>query len=101
MATRAQQARSQWERKGARKTKKVKRAKGRHTEPVRAGRKATFARENPSAEGRPSRKSTRAGKNRLKADTNFNLREERAGRSPDTRARKAGAQKKRPRGKSH
>ena len=99
MATRAEEARYRSEREGAKKAKKTKRAKGRHTEPVRAGRKATVAKEEPSAAGRRSRKSTRAGKNRLKSDTNFNLREERAGRAPNTQARKAVARGKHPRGK--
>jgi hypothetical protein len=99
MATRAQEARYRAERTGKKKAKKARRAKGRHTEAVRAGKKATVAKEAPSLTGRRSRKSTRAGKNRLKADTNFNLREERAGRAPETRARKEAAKRKHPRGK--
>ena len=100
MATRAQRARYESERSGAKKSKTKKHARGRHTEAIRAGKKATVAKEAPSATGRRSRKSKRAGKNRLKADTNFNLREERAGRAPENRARKEVARRKRPRGKS-
>jgi hypothetical protein len=64
----------------------------------RAERKATYALEKPSGDGRRSRKSTRASANRSKPDTNLNLREARQKGSPENRFAKAQARATRARG---
>jgi hypothetical protein len=100
MATRSERARYESERSGPKKVKRRRRPKGRHTEPIYAGTKTPFAHEAPASDGRRSRKSTRAGKNRLKGDPNFNLREERAVRDPEARARRESAKRVHPRGRA-
>jgi hypothetical protein len=97
MATRAQSLHAEEQRHGvterARKRKKARKTRaeklGAPHEMKHAGKKASYAREVPSAEGRSSRKSTRSSANRAKPDTNLNLREEREKGSPENRFRKA------------
>ncbi|WP_394845991.1 hypothetical protein LZC95_00825 [Pendulispora brunnea] len=55
--------------------------------------RATHALED-SGSGRPSRKSTRSGANRVKADSQLKRRQTRATSAPKTRARKAAAKAK-------
>ena len=57
--------------------------------------KAAYALESPAADGRHSRKSTRGSANRLKTDTNLNLRESLVKGSPEARFRKARAKSSR------
>lgn len=47
-----------------------------------------------SQTGRPSRKSTRRAKNRVKPDSNLRRRQVRRDRSPENRARKASVAKR-------
>ena len=60
---------------------------------ARAGRKAAAALEQ-SASGRPSRKSTRAGKNRVKPDSNLARRQSRKTHSPEAQAERAASSKR-------
>jgi len=95
MATKSERAKAEETKKGtkpkrARKLaqRKTDAEKHQHHEPKAAGKKATYEKEPAPAKGkRPSRKSTRAGANRSKPDTNLNLRSERAKSSPKARAR--------------
>jgi hypothetical protein len=97
MATRSEQYRAQAQRHPSKQSKKksaehaskksrVKR-KVAGRENVRAGKKATAALEPRPAKARPSRKSSRASANRMKYDTNLELRAERAKKSPESRYR--------------
>ncbi len=97
MATRSEQFRAQAQRHASKKSKKkaaehvakksrAKRKTKAH-ENVRAGRKATVALEPRSPNARPSRKSSRASANRMKYDTNIELRSERAKSTPESRYR--------------
>lgn len=65
----------------------------------RAAKKAVVVKEE-SASKRPSRKSTRASKNRGRQDSGLVVRQEGRARSADTRARNAKVKAKRPRGKT-
>ena len=65
----------------------------------RAGAKATYAKELPSASGRKSRKSTRKSANRAKADANLNRREAGAKGSPKAMHATTQAKVERPRGR--
>ncbi len=56
---------------------------------TRAESRAVVKIEAASADGRTSRKSTRASANRIKQDTQLTSRTQRALRSPETRAAKA------------
>ncbi|HVY44907.1 MAG TPA: hypothetical protein VHB21_03470 [Minicystis sp.] len=103
MATRSEQARAKEQRKGARPSIRAGRSKPgvepaeRSREKEHAGRKATYAIEEPRA-GRPTRKSTRKSANRSKPDASFNLREQLQKGSPEARARRSRAKTARPRG---
>ena len=108
MATKAERARAEAEKKGP-KPKRVRKLarrklgaeKHEHHEPIAAGKKATYEKEPAPPKGkRPSRKSTRAGANRSKPDTNLNLRSERAKSSPKARARAAKGKAIKTRGKA-
>ncbi len=68
------------------KNKRVKRVLHAHTN-ERAAKKASYALETHAPGKRPSRKSTRGSANHAKSDSNFELRAERASRSPTRRAR--------------
>jgi hypothetical protein len=59
--------------------------------PTRVESKAAFAYE-PTPDGRPSRKSTRRGANRVKPDSNLRRRQTRATSSPESRAAREQAQ---------
>lgn len=104
MATKAQQAHAEAEKKGP-NPKRVKKASQKKTakkaaNPNKAaGKKATFAKETTAPGKRPSRKSTRSSANRAKPDTNLVLRSERAKRAPEDAARSTKARATRPRGK--
>lgn len=107
MATKAESLHAEDQRRGLTRRAK-KRAKARKTradklgaphETKRAGKKASYAMEVPTTDRRPSRKSTRSSANRLKPDTNLNLREERQKGSPENRFRKARARRARVRGR--
>ena len=95
MATKSERVKAEEMKKGtkpkrARKLarRKTDAEKHQHHEPKAAGKKATYEKEPAPPPGkRPSRKSTRAGANRSKPDTNLNLRSERAKSSPKSRAR--------------
>ena len=102
MATKAEQFRSDEQKKGkpskvsAKKPRKAawSRAKGH------AASKATHAFE-PSAPGsRPSRESSRSSANRARADAGLNLTEETKKGAPENRARRARAKSTRVRGGS-
>jgi hypothetical protein len=106
MSTKAESLHAEGQRHGL-TPKARKRAKARKTraeklgaphETEHAGKKASYALEVPSKDGRASRKSTRSSANRAKADSNLNLREERRKGSPENRARKAQARAGRVRG---
>lgn len=105
MATRAESARAENARHGI-TPKAAKKNRARKTRAERrgaranahAGRKATYAYETTASGKRPSRKSSRAGANRMKADANLNLRHTRAERSPETKSRKARIRSSRVRG---
>lgn len=113
MATRSERTRADAQRKGpsSRTTKAKKaaaaaersstRASGapRHAA-KRAGKKATYTLEAPSAEGRKSRKSTRGSENRAKPDAQLNAREALQKGSPTARYRKAHARAERVRGRT-
>jgi len=95
MATRAERFRSDSERTGRAKRKSIRKAK-----------RATWSREKAHAAGKAthaieaggSRESTRRSANRAKADTAFNLTEEKRKGAPQSRARKMRASTKRVRG---
>lgn len=108
MATKAEQARAEKAKRGP-KPKRVRKLAQRKTEAEKhehheakaAGKKATYKKEPPPPKGkRPSRKSTRAGANRSKPDTNLNLRSERAKSAPKARARAAKRASTKTRGKA-
>jgi len=109
MATKAEQARVESERALARAHRAAREAEhrrlaARRTRPKshdseHAGRKATYALEEHADGARASRKSTRKGANHLRADTNFNLREERGRRAPESEQRHAAARTKQVRGR--
>lgn len=106
MATKSEQAKAEAAKKGTKpkRARKLARRKTKeeqaHHEPIAAGKKATYEKEPAPPKGkRPSRKSTRAGANRSKPDTNLNLRSERAKSSPKARARAAKAKRPTPGGK--
>ncbi len=109
MATRAERLRATSQRKGltrkARKkasNRKSREQKHGPKQPMsHAEHKATYALETHSKTSRASRKSTRASANRIKADTNLNLREEMTKGSPEMRARKARSRATRVRGGPH
>jgi hypothetical protein len=101
MATRAEQFRSAVERsrpspqrpqpsRGSKKT--AQRTVNRSTH---LAKKATFKLEEVVGHARPSRKSTRKAANRMKPDSNLERRQKRETHSPETRARKASAQRSR------
>lgn len=104
MATRAEQLRYQQERDESKKkrAKKARKAAAKPAPKKRASRTATKATVAVEEHGtaRPSRKSTRGSANRLKSDTNLNLREERVKGSPENRYRKTRAKAARVRGSS-
>jgi len=54
-----------------------------------AARKASFALEDSSSSGRPTRKSTRRGENRMKPESNLERRQKRRSASPQRQAQKA------------
>lgn len=107
MATRAEQLRYEQEREQGKK-KRAKKQREQLAKTPRAGKarvgrtaaKATVSAEARVAGKRPSRKSTRSSANRLKNDTNLNLREERTKSSSDNRYRKGLARTSRVRGSS-
>lgn len=107
MATKSEQAKAEAAKKGTKpkRARKLARRKSdvekhTHHEPKAAGKKATYEKEPAPAKGkRPSRKSTRAGANRSKPDTNLNLRSERAKSAPKARARATKAKATTTRGK--
>lgn len=107
MSTRAEKERADEQRHGetpaARKRAKARRTRaekfGAAHPTARAGKKASYALERPSREGRASRKSTRAAANRMKADTNLNLREERQKGSPESRFRRSRVKAQRVKGR--
>jgi len=97
MATKAEQARSDEQRKhgeGRHKShvskKKPKKAAWSHDK-AHAASKATRALEESAAGQRPSRESTRGSANRDKADSALNITEENRKGSPQNRARKSRA----------
>ena len=102
MSTRAQDFKAAAEREPKKKAKAVKpslmKDRAKHTN-KRAGKKAVVAKEEHGTK-RPSRKSTRGAKNRGRSDTGLVIRQEARARSADTRARKAKAAEKHPRGKA-
>lgn len=104
MATRAEQFRTEEQRRASRAQsrpaarKKTTRAASAATKPAKVPSHATYAFEAPTADGRRSRKSTRASANRAKPDTNFNLRESMVKGSPEARYGKARAKTTRVRG---
>lgn len=93
MATKADSARAEKQKKGpnTKKTRKLAQRKPKRAaaEPIAAGKKATAAKEAHAEGKRPSRKSTRASANRGKQDTNLTLRSERKKSSPKERAASA------------
>jgi hypothetical protein len=95
MATRAEQFRSEQERHKRRPARTDTRepTPGGHAE-----KKATYAREQQSTEARPSRKSTRGGKNRAKADAPLVISQEREQNTPETRFRASAARRQTVRG---
>ena len=106
MATKSERVHAEEQKHGP-TPKAKKRAKARKTradklsaphENVHAGKKASYAREEPAADGRKSRKSSRSSANRSKPDTNLTLREQRAKSSPEARFRQAKARASRVRG---
>ena len=108
MATKAEQARVLAERESSEKhraKREAKRARAarkprpKSHESSHAGKKATYAFEEHTAEARPSRKSSRKGANRLKADANLNFREELTKGSTEARAVRGEAKGRRVRGR--
>jgi hypothetical protein len=100
MATRAETFRAGTQRTGQGKktsVKKPKKAAWSHDK-GHAGRKATHALEVSAK--RPSRESTRASANRVKADAAMNITEEVRQGGPEARARRALVQTRRVRGAS-
>ena len=102
MATKAEQYRSEEQRKGGshhkseKKPKKAAWGKEKH----HAGVKATHALEDTAPGKRPSRESTRASSNRAKPDAAFNLTEEVRKGAPRARAGAARAKRTKVRGGS-
>ena len=97
MATRAEQQRSEEERKHGKgnskprvSEKKPKKATWSHDK-QHAGRKATHALEDVAPGTRPSRESTRGSANRAKADAADNITEQVRKGTPTNRARKSRA----------
>ena len=103
MSTRAQDFKAAAERETRKKKKKkvskpsAMKERATHIN-KRAAKKAVVAKEEHGTK-RPSRKSTRSSKNRGRSDTGLVVRQEARARSADTRARKANAATKHPRGK--
>jgi hypothetical protein len=104
MATRAEQYRSNEQRKGAqggagtrarKKAKKSSWSKERHHADV----KASFVLEDTTPGKRPSRKSTRKSSNRIKADAARNITEEVRQGAPPARAGRTRAKRSKVRGK--
>jgi hypothetical protein len=103
MATRAEQYRSDEQRKGGKPHRKAERKPKKPAwsrEKHHAEVKATHALEDSAPGKRPSRKTTRASSNRAKADVRFNLTEETRKGTPRTRATKARAKSTHVRGRS-
>jgi hypothetical protein len=105
MATRAETARAENARHGITpKARKKNRARKAHDKKrgaqanAHAGRKATYAFEKVPNGATRSRKSSRAGANRMKADSNLTLREGRKDRSSKVRNSKARIRSSRVRG---
>jgi hypothetical protein len=96
MATKAEQFRAAVERSHSHRegrqaeTARGVRAANRSTH---TARKAVFKLEESVGHGRPSRKSTRKAANRIKPDSNLELRQQRGTHSPETRARRAAARR--------
>jgi hypothetical protein len=108
MATKAEQQRAAEQRRGptskkrrraAAKKKRAEKLGAAHAT-KHAGKKASYALEGPSKEGKASRKSTRGSANRSRPDTNMNLREEMTKGSPESRFRKARAKSAHVRGRA-
>jgi hypothetical protein len=100
MATKAEQFRSEEQRKGKPgrvSAKKPRKAKWSRAKP-HAASKATHAFEPHAPGSRPSRESSRSSANRAKADAAFDLTEELKKGAPENRARKARAKSTRVRG---
>jgi len=105
MATRAEQAHANEEKKGmsakAKKRHAAKIARAAKKGPKRpnkaAAKKATFAAEKPAK--RASRKSTRASANRAKPEATLEIREEIQKGTPTNLARKSAAKRTKVRGK--
>jgi hypothetical protein len=103
MATRAEQYRSDAQRKGGkphRKAEKKPKKPAWSHEKHHAAVKATHALEDTPPGKRPSRESTRSSSNRAKADAPFNLTEEVRKDAPRMLAGKARAKRTRVRGGS-
>lgn len=105
MATKSEQHHAEEQRTGRAKAPKKRVSRSKPGSPAakrrpttkRGAGKATYAIE-PTRAGRPSRKSTRKSANRVKADSNLTLREDRQKGSPESRFEKARVQRTRPRG---
>ena len=103
MATRAEQFRTQAERQSAPKKKRPVKPKMTRADQAKARlphtmKSASYALEQPAADGRRSRKSSRSSANRAKPDASFNLREQLVKGSPEARFRKSKAANTRVRG---
>jgi hypothetical protein len=98
MATKAEQFRSNAQRKGRPKRKSVKKLRKAEwsREKAHAGAKATHALEDSAK--RPSRVSTRSSANRAKSDAALDVTEEVRKGTPEQRARKARVRARRVRG---
>lgn len=103
MATRSEVARSSASKKGTSKKKARKIAqrkpRGEHHEAKSAAKNASYEKDSPGTK-RPSRKSTRAGKNRSKPDTAQVATSEYKKISPNERARSSKRKAQRVRGSS-
>ena len=111
MATRAERAHAEEQKKGPnKKTKKKAAAKKQSAnakkaaakgsrDKTHAGNKATYALEETPKSKRPSRKSTRKAANRSKPDSALNRTEQHQQGSPEAVARRAGAKRTRVKGK--
>lgn len=89
MATKAEEFRAQSERSGKKKkAPKVKKAKPvkAHNLSARAKKNAVYEYEETAPGKRPSRKSTRIGKNRVKHEAPQHITSIAKSRSPETRA---------------
>lgn len=106
MATRAEAAKAESQRKGRRVARgprtsgaaKTVESPGTSREGTGRERRASVAREQRSPTGRTSRKSTRGSENRVKATAPLEIREELQKTTPSTRFRRARAQSTRVRG---